>query len=379
MISVKTYFDVFKNNDVNFFTGVPDSLLKNFVSYVSDNLKESDHVITANEGASIALASGYHLATNKVPVIYMQNSGLGNAVNPLLSLANENVYSIPLLLLIGWRGEPNVKDEPQHFMQGQTTLSMLDVMEIPYIIIDDDETTSITKTKDIINQTKRLGKPHAIVVKKGVFSSYKLQSGTQSDLEMSRETAMKIVTDFLSEKDIVVSTTGKLSRELFEYRVEKKQTHSKDFLTVGSMGHASMIALGIAKEKKKRKVYCFDGDGAVLMHTGSLSSIGSSGLKNYRHIVFNNGAHESVGGQSTLGFSIDMPQIANSCGYTKIYSVSKTKELKDVLVDFNSHQGVAFLEIKVRIDSRSNLGRPTTTPIENKKSLMKNILTNDKK
>jgi phosphonopyruvate decarboxylase len=378
MISVKKYFEVFKNNELDFFTGVPDSLLKNFLAYVADTSKDDNHIITANEGASIALASGYYLATQKTAVVYMQNSGLGNAINPLLSLATEHIYKIPLLLLIGWRGEPNIKDEPQHVMQGKVTIKMLEIMQIPYVVIDANETESIKKTTYIINETKRLGKPHAIVVKKNAFSNYTLKPLRDFNFEMSREAAMKIVVKTLNKKDIVVSTTGKLSRELFEYREEIKQNHHKDFLTVGSMGYASMIALGIAKEKTNRNIFCFDGDGSVLMHAGNLSNIGNSGLKNFKHIVFNNSAHESVGGQETLALKVDLPQIAKSNGYSKVNSVSTFQELKNVLPLFIAHKGISFLEIKINLHSRSNLGRPTIAPLENKKNFMINLMNNGK-
>jgi phosphonopyruvate decarboxylase len=335
------------------------------------------HTITSNEGASIALAAGYHLATRKIPVVYMQNSGLGNAVNPLVSLASEKVYNIPMVLLIGWRGEPNVKDEPQHVMQGEILLKMLETMDIPYVVIDEYEAASIKKTKQIIDATKRSGKPHALVVRKDVFTPYSLKK-TVHNFEMSREDALKIVTNSLTEKDVVVSTTGKLSRELFEYRADNNQSHDKDFLTVGSMGRASMIALGIAKEQSNVKVYCFDGDGSVLMHAGSLSTIGNSGLENYKHIVFNNGAHESVGGQDTLGLKVNLPEIAKHNGYSSVYSVSTMDELKKILPKFNAEKGVSFLEIKVKMASRSNLGRPTKSPIENKLGFMSNLLSNGK-
>lgn len=378
MISVDKYLEVFINNDINFFTGVPDSLLKNFVSYVASKLSSKNHVITCNEGASIALATGYHIGTNKIPLVYMQNSGLGNATNPLLSLASEKVYNIPMLLLIGWRGEPNVMDEPQHVMQGEATINMLNAMQIPHIIIDNNEEKSIKETKYIINEIKRSGKPHAIVVKNNTFGPNGLKTKTTNNFKMSREESMKVIVDSLRKNDIVVSTTGKLSRELFEYRAEKQQGHNNDFLTVGSMGHASMIALGIARENKNRLVVCFDGDGAVLMHAGNLSNIGDSGLSNYKHIVFNNGAHESVGCQETLAFKIDLVKMAVSNGYSKVCSVETRDELINILPDFFKHnKGVAFLEVKINLNSRNDLGRPTKTPMENKLSLMNNILSNE--
>ncbi len=377
MILVKKYFEVFINEGIDFFTGVPDSVLKFFASYIDDNLQAKNHVITANEGAAIALASGYHLATNKVPVVYMQNSGLGNAVNPLISLVGKEVYNIPLILIIGWRGEPSAKDEPQHLQQGKITLQMLELMDIPFIVLNENEQDSIAKTTQLINDTKELRKTHAILIKRNLFSSYKARPKKEITFQLSREDAMKVVVQNLGENDVVVSTTGKLSRELFEYRESLGQNHESDFLTVGSMGHASMIALGIAREKENHAVYCFDGDGAVLMHAGSLSNIGDSGLENYKHIVFNNGAHESVGGQKTLALDINMPMIALANGYSNVKTVSSIEDLKEALIELKNNGQLSFLEIKVKIESRQNLGRPTTSPVENKIAFMSKLRTND--
>ncbi len=373
MISVEKYFTIFKDNNIEYFTGVPDSSLKNFVSYVADNIAKKNHVIAANEGASVAIAAGYHLATNKIPVVYLQNSGLGNAINPLLSLADKEVYKIPMLLLIGWRGEPNIKDEPQHIKQGKVTLSLLHSMGIPYEIIDDNEGNSLFKTRGLINRIKMTGIPHAVVVRKGVFTNYNLKHRVQGEFQLSREAALKIVVDKLQDDDVVISTTGKLSRELFEYRELKGVGHEKDFLTVGSMGHASSIAYGIAKEKPGRNVYCFDGDGALLMHAGSLSNIGKSRLPNLKHIVFNNGAHESVGGQETMGFYVNLPGIAEACGYTQVNSVNRCEDIEQALIKMASSKCSSFLEIKVGINSRKDLGRPTITPIQNKNAFMSNL------
>ncbi|MFK5878552.1 MAG: phosphonopyruvate decarboxylase [Flavobacteriaceae bacterium] len=377
MISVKKYFEVFINEGIGFFTGVPDSVLKFFTSYIDDKLKAENHVITANEGAAIALATGYHLATNKVPVVYMQNSGLGNAVNPLVSLVGDKVYKIPLILIIGWRGEPSAKDEPQHLQQGKITLQMLELMDIPFIILNENEQDSISRTAKLINDTNKLRKTHAILIKRNLFSSYKLKLKKGNEFQLSREDAMKVVVQNLGENDVVVSTTGKLSRELFEYRESIGQNHESDFLTVGSMGHASMIALGIAREKENKNVYCFDGDGAVLMHAGSLSNIGDSGLKNYKHIVFNNGAHESVGGQKTLALDINMSMFAKANGYSNVKTISKIEDLKEALKELKSNGELSFLEIKVKIESRQDLGRPTTSPVENKIAFMNKLMTND--
>jgi phosphonopyruvate decarboxylase len=374
MVDTKNIYGLLIENGISLFTGVPDSLLKDICVYISDNAPTDRHIITANEGTAVAIAAGHYLATNNLALVYMQNSGIGNAVNPLLSLADEKVYQIPMLLMVGWRGEPEVKDEPQHKKQGEVTLDLFEAMKIPYIVIDSDENVAKKQFLHLIANAKTKGFPHAAIIRKNTFSPYKLQSVFPNNLEMSREEALQMVIDSLFPQDIVVSTTGKLSRELFEYREQKGKGHDKDFLTVGSMGHSSSIALGIALNVPGRLVYCLDGDGAMLMHMGALATIGTSGVENFRHIVFNNGAHESVGAQPTVAFKINPPEIACGCGYKTSQTVSTAKELREILKGFRLQEGPSFLEIKVNIKSRENLSRPTRTTHENKDDFMKNIL-----
>ena len=369
-VSVEKVYETFLSHDVDFFTGVPDSLLKNICAYITDHTSREKHIIAANEGAAVGIASGYYMASGKVPVVYMQNSGLGNTVNPLLSLADEQVYSFPMLLMIGWRGEPGTKDEPQHKKQGEVTLDLLKAMRIPYIILDSNENDAFIQLHDIIQSAKTKNIPHAIIIRKDVFGKYKLQKEFGCNYPLSREDALQIVVDYLPENSVVVSTTGKLSRELFEYREMKEQGHEHDFLTVGSMGHSSSISLGIAIAKQDRPVYCLDGDGAFIMHLGAISNIGDLSPKNYYHILFNNGAHESVGGQPTLGFSLDIPAIVRGSGYKHTYTVCTKVEIEEAMKQLPKLCGPVLLEIKVKIDSRENLGRPTTTPIENKEHFM---------
>ena len=373
MVSPELFIKTLQNNGVNFFAGVPDSLLKNVCAYITDNVGANRHIITANEGSAVGVASGHYLATGEVPLVYMQNSGIGNAVNPLLSLADEKVYSIPMLIMIGWRGEPGIHDEPQHVKQGAVTLSLLDAMEISYVILPEEDIAASGAIEMLVTDCKKLQKPHAIIIKKGTFGSYTLKAKVPNENPVCREEAMKFVIDSLPYDSIIVSTTGKLSRELYEYRDTLKQSHESDFLTVGSMGHSSSIALGIALAKPERKVFCFDGDGAFIMHMGAISNIGYLGPKNYIHIVFNNGAHESVGGQPTLGYAIDIPEIAKACGYKNIMSVASTEDISKSLSSALSSFGPTLIEIKVGINSREDLGRPKTTPIENKEAFMKFI------
>lgn len=373
MVSPEQFIKTLQADGVNFFAGVPDSLLKNVCAYITDNVAPDHNIITANEGAAVGVAAGHYLATGELPLVYMQNSGIGNAVNPLLSLADEKVYSIPMIVLIGWRGEPGVHDEPQHVKQGKVTPALLDAMGIPYVILPDEDVAASSEVGSIVSDCRKMEKPHAIIIRKDTFGSYRLRTKVPNANPVCREEAMKCVVDSLPSDSIIVSTTGKLSRELYEYRDEKGMPHESDFLTVGSMGHSSSIALGIALARPDRKVFCFDGDGAFIMHMGAISNIGSLAPKNYVHVLFNNGAHESVGGQPTLGFNVDVPAIALACGYRKAISVSYIEDIQSALSELLQSEGPSLLEIMVGINSREDLGRPKTTPIENKDAFMKFI------
>nr|CAD7194725.1 unnamed protein product [Timema douglasi] len=366
------FYRALQNIGIEFFCGVPDSLLKDFCAFVTTNVPEENHVITANEGNAIGLAAGYHLASGKAGLVYLQNSGIGNTVNPLLSLAAPEVYSIPMLLLIGWRGEPGKRDEPQHILQGQVTPGMLNSLGIPFSTLPD----FLDGAKNTLENAKKYidkhSSPYALLVKRQTFLPYKLPK-QNPEFQMSREQAVQIIVDGLHDSDIVVSTTGMLSRELFEYRVVKEQGHERDFLTVGSMGHASSIALGIALRKKNRQVFCFDGDGAVIMHMGTMSSVGQTQPNNFKHVVINNGAHDSVGGQHTAAQNHDrfsLAQIAVGSGYRQSKVVATETELMSGIRWLRQTSGPALLEVKVNQGSRKGLGRPTRTPIQNKMDFM---------
>jgi len=370
MIATEDFYNVLIQNDISFFSGVPDSLLKSICAFLADNVSPENNIIAANEGGAVALAAGYHLATGKTPLVYMQNSGLGNAINPLLSLVDKKVYSIPVLLMIGWRGEPGVKDEPQHIKQGEVTTGLLDAMDIPFEIIPDNLEDARFIMEKSISHIKEQNSPLAFLIKKGTFEPYQLKNRVETRFEMNREEAVKLVVDALNKDDVVVSTTGKTSRELFEYREELGQNHHNDFLTVGSMGHASQIALGIALKKPNKDIYCFDGDGATLMHTGSLGLIGDLAPRNFKHIIFNNGSHDSVGGQPTIAHHIDIPAIALGFNYKQVF-VAEDRNSLIALIDKVKHaDGPILLEIKINKGARKNLGRPTSTPIENKDNFM---------
>lgn len=348
-------------------------MLKSLCAYITDHSPKERNIIAPNEGCAVALAAGHYMATGDLPVVYMQNSGIGNAVNPLLSLADEKVYQIPMILIVGWRGEPGVKDEPQHVKQGLVTVELLDAMGIPFIVLDLDERKALDQTKTLITQAHQTLKPHAIVIRKDIFEPYKLVNKPKNDYTFSREQALKIVVANLPKNPIIVSTTGKLSRELFELRETRNESHEMDFLTVGSMGHSSSIALGIAIAKPLRKVVCFDGDGAMIMHMGALSSVGYLKPKNYLHILFNNGAHESVGGQPTVGFDIDFQKIALANGYSHVATAQTEEQITQLLKELILIDGPTLLEIKINQSSRDDLGRPTTTTVENKINFMEYV------
>lgn len=370
MISSNEFYKSLSDHGVDFFTGVPDSLLKDVCGYITDETPAERNIIAANEGGSIALALGYHLATGKVPLVYMQNSGFGNTVNPLLSLADPKVYSVPMLLLIGWRGEPGVKDEPQHVKQGKVSEELLQTMEIPYEIISSMTTDIDAVVEKAISLAIADNTPFAILVRKGTFEPYSLKNKVVTNHDLNREEAVIKASQMLKDEDVVVATTGKTSRELFEYRARNNQGHHRDFLTVGGMGHANQIALGIALSKPEKEVYCFDGDGAVLMHTGSLGIVGSLKPKNYKHIVFNNGAHDSVGGQPTIGFDVDFCELAKNFNYKHTFKISNVEEFEQTFKKFQNSEGPSMLEVLINKGARKELGRPTKLPLENKRDFM---------
>ncbi|AIN94347.1 phosphonopyruvate decarboxylase [Treponema putidum] len=370
MIRPQFFYELLKENGTGFFTGVPDSLLKNFCAYLTDTAASKNHIIAANEGCAVGLAAGHYFATGRVPLVYMQNSGLGNTVNPLLSLADKEVYSVPLLLVIGWRGEPGVHDEPQHIKQGRVTCSLLDAMEIPYSILSDKEEEAKLQLEKAYSHIKASSSPYAVVVRKGIFDSYTLKTNEAVPAEISREQAIEQIILNAPLNAVFVSTTGMASRELYELRDKHGQGHAKDFLTVGSMGHASQIALGIALTKEDKTVFCIDGDGAAIMHLGGLTAIGSQRPKNMVHFVLNNGAHDSVGGQPTVARKINLCAVAEACGYDKVVSVKTLEELQSRLKELCTNSGSVFIEVLVSKGARADLGRPKSSPIENKKAFM---------
>ena len=370
MIRPSYFYDLMIKNGTDFFAGVPDSLLKNLCAYITDNAPASNHIISANEGSATGLATGYHLATGKIPMIYMQNSGEGNMVNPLMSIADPDVYSIPMLIVIGWRGEPGVHYEPQHVKQGKVTCDLLDAMKVPYEVLSDNEADLPAQFEKAYKYIKENNAQYAFVIRKGTFDDYKLVNNIPVEGKMSREEAIEKIMLSADEKTVFVSTTGMISRELYEQRDKHNMGHDRDFLTVGGMGHASQIALGIALQKTDRQIYCIDGDGASIMQMGGMATIGSRKPSNYVHFVLNNGAHDSVGGQPTVGREIDFCEIAEGCGYENVVKVTTPEELDAVLGDAETKEKLTFVEVMVTKGARKDLGRPKSTPQENKIALM---------
>ena len=375
MISAEFVCDILKKNGTDFFCGVPDSLLKDFCAYVTENFEKSKNIITANEGNAVALAVGHYLATSKPALVYMQNSGTGNTINPLLSLADDEVYNIPLLIFVGWRGEPYKKDEPQHIKQGKVTDEIFDACKIKHSVLPDDEKSAELAISQAFKYMNETLKPYVFVIKKGTFEKFEKEK-PENKFEISRETAISTVMDFVEKNAVIVSTTGQISREVYEIREKAGQAHDLDFLTVGSMGHASSIALGIALEKPNKTVFCFDGDGAFLMHMGAIPVIANQAPENFKHILFNNEAHDSVGAQKTSANMVNFKELALSCGYKNSFSVQKLEDLKNILPEFLSAKSPSLLEIKVNCGARADLGRPKEKPVQNKIIFMEKLNAN---
>ena len=357
---------------ISFFAGVPDSFLKGLCDELFDRFGTDGphHIVAHNEGGAIGLCAGHYLATGKPALCYMQNSGLGNTVNPLTSLTDPQVYNIPCLLVIGWRGEPGVKDEPQHIKQGAITLSQLELLGIPYSVLSPDTTeesfrSSFSGMLDFLSS----GRVAALVIRKGALSSDR-HPVYENDAVLTRENAAEIILAAAEPSDCFVSTTGKLSREVFELREKHGENHCRDFLTVGSMGHASMIALGIAEARPDRRVWCLDGDGAVVMHLGAVPLIGRRAPENLIHVVINNGAHETVGGMPVCSGTLNPGKIAAVSGYRTVLHACSAGGLKDALDQLKSLDGPVFLEVRCACGARKDLGRPTTTPEQNRKAFM---------
>lgn len=370
MISCDVFFKALRKEGIDFFTGVPDSLLSSLSAWLIAHTPER-HIIAANEGNAVGIAAGHYLATGQIPVVYMQNSGIGNTVNPVASLLHQDVYQIPVLFLVGWRGEPGIHDEPQHVFQGKATIQMLEAMDVKAVVLDTDWEQARKQVEETIAYMKETGRSAALVIHKNTFETVKFAKA-QNGYPLSREQALEVILKHLPEESRIVSTTGKLSRELFELREARGEGHEKDFLTVGSMGHASSIALGVAMENN-RPIYCLDGDGAALMHMGAMAILGQSQADNIQHILLNNGCHESVGGQPTVGMQVQLDQVALACGYEKVYNCTDEAALAAALEEVKQAKHVCLIQVFVNTESRSDLGRPTVTSHQNKANFMAHL------
>jgi len=424
MLESNKFIKYLSDIGVSFFAGVPDSLLSGFCASLAENVDAHHHVIAANEGNAVALAAGYHMATGKVPCVYLQNSGLGNTINPLISLADPSVYSFPMLLLIGWRGEPRVVDEPQHVRQGELTIPLLDTLGIPNFTLPKDDHDAVAAIEHALRLAKSETRPVAILVKKGTFATSTNDQGQKDPQreaqlagacdsnersewqrlrtkdkglspqfhsaaggprttdygprandkgQLTRERAIELITEEISPQDMVVSTTGKASRELYEIRECRGESHSSDFLVVGSMGHASQIAAGVALAKSGKRVVCLDGDGALLMHMGGVAVNASLDIPNFRHIILNNGVHDSVGGMPTVGLSMSVDDMAGACGYAEVVSVKDEDELLSALPEFMMKDGPSLMNVIIKPGARKDLGRPAITPLVCKENFMKQL------
>ncbi len=370
MISPKDFVDFLNKFGINFFVGVPDSLLKNLISFLNTCNNQNQFHIVANEGNALAVASGYNLATSDIPVVYMQNSGLGNCINPLTSLTNKEVYNIPVLLIIGWRGDPDIKDEPQHLLPGKILKQQLSLLNIPSFEMD--RNSNFTQMiSEAITTLKKNNSPVAILIKENTFSEFKDKPIVKNSSNVSRKLAIKTILDSVSKNDIILSTTGKASRELYEIRLNKDE-NVRDFLTVGSMGHVSSIALGLSYGlKSKTNIIILDGDGSCLMHMGSLAILGASNRKNLKYFLINNGVHDSVGGQETVGFKVDFRQIAKGCQFQFVKRCSNTKELIATVQSEDFKKSCSFVEILADVEKPKKLLRPKDSPSHNKENFIK--------
>jgi phosphonopyruvate decarboxylase len=368
MINSGRFVTLLRDRGVSFFTGVPDSYLKGLCTQLSSSLPHEQHVVAANEGNAVGLAIGHFMGTGKPAVVYMQNSGLGNAVNPLTSLADREVYSVPILLIIGWRGEPGRKDEPQHVKQGRITPGLLDLLEIPFRIVgpNSDMEKELDHLFPLMMAEER---PIALLVQGGTFSENDDETDDAPFSELKREQALECLLTACLPGDCLVATTGKTGRELFELRLKRGETPD-DFLTVGGMGHGSSIALGAALGNPAKRLICLDGDGALLMHLGAMGIIGSLRPGNFIHVLLNNHCHESVGGQATCAGGLDFAALAEACGYVSYHLAATVGEVAEKMALVNNISGPHFLEIRLKPGSRTDLGRPTTTTLQNRNQFM---------
>lgn len=372
MATPTLFLRTLRDSGITFAAGVPDSLLAPLTAEMESVFGADSHAIAANEGSAVAIAAGHHLATGRAALVYLQNSGLGNTVNPLVSLADPAVYGIPMLLVIGWRGEPGQHDEPQHRRQGELTLPLLELLDIPTFVLpaDDDDVRVITGR--VIESLHERSGPHAVVVRSGIFGPSR--RATRSIVEgIVLRRAIEVVIDSIPDESVIVSTTGFTSRELAMLRIERGHDPGTDFLVVGSMGHAASIALGVALSRPDRLVWCLDGDGSLAMHMGTMALIGGRGPDNLCHVVFNNHVHDSVGGQPTVLATADLPLLARGAGYGDVLRCVDERELADALTRERQSGGARFLEVVTAPGPRPDLGRPGDDLVARKRAFSRRM------
>ena len=366
MIKVNSLINLLKKNNSNFFTGVPDSVLKELSSSLQNKTKRN-HIIATNEGAAVSLGIGHYLSTKRVPCIYMQNSGLSNALNPLISIAHEKVYSIPLILIIGWRGSPRAKDEPQHNVKGKITEGILKLLNIKYTIIRSNG--DLKKFDKQIKTAKKKNSIVACLIEQGTLDRIKNINKKKDFYKLDKELFLKTLLKLLKKNTKIISSTGFNSRELMYLRNKYKIKNSSDFYMVGGMGHTASVALGYSLSTK-RKTICIDGDGSLLMHLGSIKTAGTFANKNFKYILLNNNSHDSVGGQNTHSNDVNFEKLSKSLGFKRFYSINNDKNLDNDIQNFLKDKNLSFLEVKVSNSKIKKLPRPTDL-IKIKKLFMK--------
>lgn len=373
MVDQKQLFDSLQEMGVDFFTGVPDSLLNNFCLYLTQNIPDGQHVMAANEGNAVAIAAGHYMATGNIPLVYMQNSGIGNATNPLLSLTHDCVYGIPMILVIGWRGDPSISDHVQHRKQGELTPVLMKDMDIPYDILDSDDTV-IDKFAWAVSKAREISSPVALIAQKAILTEKVKKQEYPSSKLMNREDAVSAVVDVLGSDAIYLGTTGRATREVHEQLKEHGVGEGHEFQNVGSMGHVSSVGLGLALAKPGKRIVVFDGDAAVVMHMGALATNCRYKAGNMIHIVLNNGVNESVGGQPSAGYVVNLTEIAAACGYrTPGHAVETKDELQTIIRDFEQGGMPLFIDVHVRQGIRSDMPKLNIDHKAQKEALMKNL------
>lgn len=374
MVNQQSLFEALDRLGVKFFTGVPDSLLNDFCLYMTNNIPDSRHVMAANEGNAIGIAAGSYMATGNIPLVYMQNSGIGNATNPLLSLTHNCVYGIPMILVIGWRGDPSINDHAQHKKQGELTPVLMKDMDIPYEILDNDDTV-IEKFTWAVTKAKEISSPVALIAKKAILTQKEKKQQYPESILMNREEAISAVIDVFGEDAIYLGTTGRATREVHEQLKMHGIGEGHEWQNVGSMGHVSSVGLGLALACPDKKIVVFDGDAAAVMHMGALATNCRYKASNLIHIVLNNGVNESVGGQQSAGQLIDLTGVAKSCGYRNIgHAVENKEELQQVMRTLPGDDMPAFVDVHVRQGIRPDMPKLNIDHKAQKEALMKYIM-----